>query len=268
MRAPRSNLPSRAPRHPKGRRTGRAGRDRRVTPSMHSYRLPSSGNAESSSGVQYVGQWRQECPRRTLGRERNAAHAGETIDTVRRQSELCDDVGSRKIGFVDHQRLQRSAERRQRLPDPPCVGGRRIDPHVEVDGCTRNAVHTQGMGADDQKPRVGLQQFDQNIAKILDHANLVANRLRMRHCAQAGEDDRHRRARVRRETSARARPQHFAEFRHQLEALGDSSRDPCVARFTTMQRYQSPGHLAAVFRHDCNLALSAATGSGLTSAWS
>ena len=50
--------------------------------------------------------------------ERNATHAGEHVDAVRRQPELGDHVGSYEVGFADVQRDKRRAKGRQRGPHP------------------------------------------------------------------------------------------------------------------------------------------------------
>ena len=175
-------------------------------------------------------------------------------NSVGRQPELDDRVGSREIGLADSDRIQRCPESREGRPDPTRVGYGRVDPDVEVDRRARHAVDRQRVRADDEKPGVGLNHRGEEIAEVLDHAPLPSIRLRSRR----HDRDGHRPAGVGRQRPARERPRRFTQFADEDHALGGRSTHAAIVCLTASQRHHASGHVTTCGGHGGNLPLQGA----------
>lgn len=99
----------------------------------------------------------------------HAADARHDVDAIGRQSELRDRVNCCEISGRDSQRIDRCAKGGKRIPYPPRIVGRRVDPDVEIYRRPWDTEDPESVSAHHQKSRVGSLQFTENIAEIFEH---------------------------------------------------------------------------------------------------
>ena len=98
--------------------------------------------------------------------EPNSRHAGENVDAIRWHTDLHNDIWTREICIAYMQILERRAECHERLPYASRVRWRRVDPYIEVLRRPRNAVRSESVCANDEKPDVMVDECAQYIVKI------------------------------------------------------------------------------------------------------
>lgn len=98
--------------------------------------------------------------------ERHTVDAGEDVDAARRQSELDDHVRTHEIVLAHCEIVERSTEVCESNPDTARVLGRAIDPDINVDGRSRQAVRRQSMSAYNKKADAFGNQRREDVVVI------------------------------------------------------------------------------------------------------
>jgi hypothetical protein len=106
--------------------------------------------------------------------ERDAIRSVQDVDAQRRHAELQNPVVRREVSFAYLERFERGPEDGERLIDALRVATVRANEHVEVLGCPRVSVKSDGVPAEDDElgPRVG--EGDEEVAKVLREVHRYA----------------------------------------------------------------------------------------------
>jgi hypothetical protein len=110
--------------------------------------------------------------------ELEPAELGQQVDPSGRETDLDHDAGFLQV-LAQHSELRDGrTEAKQRRPGLDGVGRIRVQPDVEVTGCPGHAMNRHRVGANDQEPRMRVEQRAEQIAEVVVQRSCRTNRRR------------------------------------------------------------------------------------------